>query len=566
MNELLPLSLSQTTHRPLLLRRDTISHSSSGPISIQIGGQYKVQKMGHIVKSFRKKLGKLLVRTKSPSPCVSVARTESIAIIGQIDTYKVTFGTLPDDILLQLFDFCRVGHNPLGSPFHPILEWHRLVHVCQRWRQIMFSSPRRLDLYLLCTCGTPVRRDLGLWPGFPILVDYVNYPNYSCKILSPADEDNIIAALGHTDRVRCLKLPVTSLLLGKVAAVAQEPLPILTQLWLSSNDENMSALPGTFLGPSAPCLQEIHLEGIPFPTLPALLSSATDLVVLYLHRIPHSGYIPPEVMVASLAALASLSDLSLEFQSSTSRPNQGGRRRRAAPLTRVVLPALTSFEFRGASEYLEDLVAQIDAPRLASIRISYFNQLVFQVPQLFRFIGQTQVLELAHFKHAQVNFRGSHVYISLYSEQLESRRSHLALRISSQGLDWQVSQLTEVLSQSSAVLSDVGHLSIGAYDLQPSWQDDMDHSEWLELFRQFTAVETLRVSARLAAHVGNALKDVTIDIVPEILPALRLLCLEDEPLGRVEEFINTRQLSGLPVTIANAPEEFLSRRGSHLWR
>lgn len=211
-------------------------------------------------------------------------------------------------------------------------------------------------------------------------------------------------------------------------------------------------------------------------------------------------------------------------------------------------------------------MAQINAPRLSSIRISYFNQIVFQVPQLFRFVGQTQVIELARFERAQVNFRGSHVYISHYSEQVESRRSHLALRISSQGLDWQVSQLTEVLSQSSAVLSDVGHLSISAYDLQPTWRDDIDHSEWLVFFRQFTAVETLRVSTRLAGHVGNALRDVTIDIVPEILPALRLLCLEDRPLGRVKEFINARQLSSLPVTIANTPEEFLSRRGSHFWR
>ena len=520
--------------------------------------------MGKIVKSLRKKLRKLLVRTKLSSSFVPVAHADSEPVtIDHIHEHKVTFSILPDDVLLQIFDFCRVGHNPLGSPFHPVLEWRRLVHVCQRWRQIMFSSPRRLDLYLICTCGTPVRRNLGFWPAFPILIDYVNYPNYGGNIFSSTDEDNIIAALEHPDRVRCLKLPVTGLLLGKVAAVAQEPLPILTQLWLSSNDENIVVLPSTFLGRFAPCLQEIQLEGIPFPTLPALLSSATNLVILHLHRIPHSGYIPPEVMVASLATLTRLSDLSLEFQSSASRPDPGGRRR-AASQTRAVLPALTSFEFRGASEYLEDLVAQIDAPRLSSIRIAYFNQLVFQVPQLCRFVAQTQVLELARFKHAQVNFRGSHVYISLYSEQVESRRSHLALRISSQGLDWQVSQLTEVLGQSSAVLSDVGHLSIGAYDLQPSWQDDMDHSEWLELFRQFAAVETLRVSAQLAGHVGDALKDVTIDVVPEILPALRLLCLEDEPLRRVEEFVNTRQLSGLPVTIANAPEEFLRRRGSHL--
>ncbi len=150
---------------------------------------------------------------------------------------------------------------------------------------------------------------------------------------------NIIAALEHPDRVRCLK--------GKVATVTQEPFPMLTQLWLSSKDENLSVLPGAFLGGSAPCLQQIHLEGIPFPTLPSLISSATDLVVLYLHRIPHTGYISPEAMVASLATLTRLCDLSIEFQSSTSRPHQSGSRRRLAPLTRAVLPALTSFEFRG---------------------------------------------------------------------------------------------------------------------------------------------------------------------------------------------------------------------------
>ena len=94
----------------------------------------------------------------------------------------------------------------------------------------------------------------------------------------------------------------------------------------------------------------------------------------------------------------------------------------------------------------------------------------------------------------------------------------------------------------------------------------MDHTEWLELLRQFAAVETLRVSAQLTGLVADALKDVTVEMVPEVLPALHLLCSEDEPVGRVRGFITTRQLAGFPVTIANAPKEFLNRRGSHLWR
>lgn len=233
---------------------------------------------------------------------------------------------------------------------------------------------------------------------------------------------------------------------------------------------------------------------------------------------------------------------------------------------RAILPSLTSFVFRGSSEYLEELVAQIDAPHLDSIRITYFNQLVLQARQLFRFVGQTQILKQARTMDAQIYFHGLLVYISLYSGPVEGRRIPLHIRTSCQGLDWQVSHLTNVLSQYPTMLTNVGHLFIGAYDLQPSWRDDMDPIEWLELFRQFTAVKTLQVSTLLAAHVSEALIDVTDEMVPEILPTLRLLCLEYEPVERVGEFITARQLSGLPVTIANTPKEFLSKLESHLQR
>lgn len=48
-------------------------------------------------------------------------------------------------------------------------------------------------------------------------------------------------------------------------------------------------LTASFLGGSAPPrLRELW---IPFPGLPNLLSSATDLVALHLLNIPHFGYI-----------------------------------------------------------------------------------------------------------------------------------------------------------------------------------------------------------------------------------------------------------------------------------
>ena len=47
-----------------------------------------------------------------------------------------------------------------------------------------------------------------------------------------------------------------------------------------------------------------------------------------------------------------------------SRPNP--RSRHPPPLTCSLLPVLTALKFDGVSEYLEDLVAQIDAPLQAS--------------------------------------------------------------------------------------------------------------------------------------------------------------------------------------------------------
>jgi len=99
------------------------------------------------------------------------------------------------------------------------------------------------------------------------------------------------------------------------------------------------------------------------------------------------------------------------------------------------------------------------------------------------------------------------------------------------------------------------HLFIRSWQLEPSWRDDVDHIEWLGLLRQFTPVETLHVVHRLAGHVADALKDVTTEMAPEILPALRLLDFVDEPAVHVEEFNTVRQLSGLPpVTITHTSD------------
>ncbi len=59
------------------------------------------------------------------------------------------------------------------------------------------------------------------------------------------------------------------------------------------------------------------------------------------------------------------------IQAPRCRPVQENRR--LTPPTRSMLPVLDYFEYKGISEYLEDLVNYIDAPQLNYFIITSFN-------------------------------------------------------------------------------------------------------------------------------------------------------------------------------------------------
>ncbi|KAH9974396.1 hypothetical protein BGW80DRAFT_1559899 [Lactifluus volemus] len=75
---------------------------------------------------------------------------------------RVTIEALPDDVLLDIFE------SYISRSENPHKEWHPLVHVCRRWRYLVFASPLRLDLRLICTNSSPVREKLDIWP--PLLI------------------------------------------------------------------------------------------------------------------------------------------------------------------------------------------------------------------------------------------------------------------------------------------------------------------------------------------------------------------------------------------------------------
>ena len=210
-------------------------------------------------------------------------------------------------------------------------EWETLVHVCRRWRSIVLGAPRRLDLRLVCTAGTPAREMLDIWPVLPIFIRLFGLD-------AGEGVDNVVAALEHSDRVHEIYVEdASNSALETLVAAMQGPFDELIHLDLSSLEETASVLPDSFLGGTALRLRSLSLRSIPFPALPKLLLSASDLVSLGLWDIPDSGYISPEVMVACLSTLTRLADLYIQFRSPRPHPDQATHHLPSLPATRAVL-------------------------------------------------------------------------------------------------------------------------------------------------------------------------------------------------------------------------------------
>ena len=383
----------------------------------------------------------------------------------------------------------------------------------------------------------------NIWPPLPIVVESDGHENWGV--------DNIVAALEHNDRIIEIHLwpsgdPFSTSEMEQILAVMQQPFPALRDLRFKA-DETATVDFVSFLGGSAPCLQELFLNRITFPGLPKLLVFATHLVRLNLSQISVSGYTSPEAMVTCLSVLTKLEKFIIHFDSYQSRPD----RQRILPRTRALLPVLSMLIFNGACEYLEDLVARIDTPLLKYLTITFFCQQIFDTRHLNQLISRTPKFR-AHDK-ARMDFTEYGVWVGLP----QTFDGKLKLGISSIQPDWKLSTLAQLCSSTftQGVLSMVEHLYIRGKFSRPHWQDDIEIGQWLEFLHPFTAVTDFYISEDFAPSVALVLQELDGERVTEVLPALQTLYLEDPlPSGPIleiiGEFVAARELVGHPIAIS----------------
>ena len=459
----------------------------------------------------------------------------------------ITIDDLPDDVLLEIFDFSVDEYKDRGHFYltkGEIESWQSLVHVCRRWRSLVFASPRRLNLQLCCTPITSARTSLNVWPALPLLIH------------GGGPVDNMIAELEHNDRIRGIKIylkPYAMQEIEKLWTAMQVSFPELTTLHLLHDDSSsVPVLSDSFLRGSAPRLRYLFLMSIPIPGIPKLLLSATHLVELRLYNTPHSGYISPEAMVTCLSALTSLQLLQLEFQSPQSCPDLES----VPPFlpTRFVLPTLATFWFKGACEYLEEFVARIDAPQVYKLEITFFNDIHFDTPELTQFISRTPTLGV--YDEARLIFNVRHAVVKLQARPEPSNNRMVQVNILCQVSDWQLSFLAQMCTLSLRPFLTMENLYI--YEKKYArleWKDDIEDSEWLDLLRPFTAVKNLYLSEESVPRIAPALQELAGERTTEVFPTLQNLFLQgfrpSEPVHEgIARFISARQLINQPVVIS----------------
>jgi hypothetical protein len=262
---------------------------------------------------------------------------------------------LSEEVLLEISEFhVKRSETPEDMGWN---AWHLLIHVCRRWRNIVLSLSRRLNLRLLCTERTPVTEMLDIWPAFlPIII------RSGGKEPPDDDEWNVLSALKHTGRVCEIIIfdDIASQFWEVFSAEKHGPFPLLTSMMLKMSYRGLYFFPDPFLDWSTRRLRSLDLDSIPFSAVHTLLLSASGLVYLSLWNLP--AYVFPEVIAPCLASMAGLESMYLGFRDAEYHPHQ--ERQHSYPLPRTVFPALTYLGLNAPNGYSEDLMARLDTPRL----------------------------------------------------------------------------------------------------------------------------------------------------------------------------------------------------------
>ena len=378
-------------------------------------------------------------------------------------------------------------------------------------------------------------------PPLPLII-YHNHPN---RDLTAEDEEGIVLALQHRDRVRRIRLEMPVASLQKVITAIDDRFPVLEFLDIGppAKHNTRLILPSTF---EAPHLRYLRLRHLASPIGSRLIATAVGLVRLFLGWIHPSTYPHPNHLLQPLSLLPQLGELVIGFSSPV--PNRDLERQllNMPIITHATLPNLHKFAFCGVSAYLEALLPHMTTPSLERLNIHLFNQLRFSVPCLLPFITTTENLR---FSSAEFVFYHRAVFVSFFLSG--TRLYNFTLAVTCGRLDWQVSSITQICNILGPLFSTVVDLTlVHEHTSSSEGHNQADHTLWRELLSSFRNVKTVRVHKGLVGEVSRSLRldgEPPLDLLPELN---ELICPKGSRDNRTfAAFIHEREVAGQPINL-----------------
>ena len=428
--------------------------------------------------------------------------------------------------------------------------WYGLIQVCRRWRRLVLHSAFYLQVSLVCARGTPVADMLAHSPPVPLVIDYIDG---ECHVLSPEDEEGIILALQHRDRVRRIRIRKSVSILQKLVTALDGEFPILDYLIIVNRRSYRPLIdcttnlnfPETF---RAPHLRQLVIDNFATPIESPPFPTMGNLVTLFLSSIPSSCYFPPNVLLQQLSLMSQLEILAILFNCYNFGRDIEGLSLHTPIMSRVTLPNLHWLMYEGTYAYLEMLLPWISIPHLERIHIHFFNRMMYSIPHLRQFISTIGNLQL---NTAKFLFLENHLDVTVYPHK-EAKSYTLSVELGGRHLDWQVVSAAQVFHTLNTVFSAVEHLTLEYYrhNLSAAWNRQADRMHWCELFGLFGKVKTLRVEYGLVEQVSLALQPGEGESPTELLPELQELSYSTRSVSRAfTVFVDARQKMGRPLTV-----------------
>jgi hypothetical protein len=179
-------------------------------------------------------------------------------------------------------------------------------------------------------------RHAGTFPPLPLIVDYVDKRHD----ITTEDEQGIILALEHRDRVRRIRVLMPVPNLQKLIVAMDKEFPALDYLYIGPPTKHNTTLtlPQTF---RAPQLRHLILINLAFPIGCPMLTTAADLVTFSLQPVHPSAYFSPNNLLQRLSLMPQLEVLGIIFHTPLTKQDIERQLSHTPIMTQVSLPTVT---------------------------------------------------------------------------------------------------------------------------------------------------------------------------------------------------------------------------------